>query len=40
MDYADGTVHALTMGDAELRMILDAAAEQQQLVVVDFSASW
>ncbi|GAB4821159.1 hypothetical protein N2152v2_008205 [Parachlorella kessleri] len=40
MDYADGSVHALTMGDSELRMILDAAAERQQLLVVDFSASW
>lgn len=35
-DYADGSVHALTMGSIELRGVLDAAAQCGQLVVVDF----
>ena len=39
-DYADGSVHALTMGPGELRGILQAAAYRRQLVVVDYSASW
>lgn len=39
-DYADGGVHSLTMGNSELSTILQAAARRNQLVLVDFSASW
>jgi thiol-disulfide isomerase/thioredoxin len=39
-DYAGGDVHSLTMGSAELQLILQSAARRSQLVLVDFSASW
>lgn len=39
-DYADGSVHVITVGATELRTVLDSAAQRAQLVVVDFSASW
>ena len=39
-DYADGRVHALAGGSAELRAILSSAASRAQLALIDFSASW
>ena len=39
-NYADGGVHKLTMGSGELQLILSSAASRNQLVLVDFSASW
>lgn len=39
-NFADGGVHNLTMGSNELNTILSGAARRNQLVLVDFSASW
>lgn len=39
-NYADGTVHELTQGSVEFQPILASAASQNQLVLLDFSASW
>ena len=39
-DFADGRVHVLTGGSAELRVVLSSAASRCQVAVVDFSASW
>lgn len=39
-NYADGTVREVAQGSTELSTFLSSAAGKNQLVLVDFSASW